>query len=739
MREPTTLNIGIRLVVGLLLLLPAPLVYAEELQTLTPVADSFVDQASPNQNNAFSADLRVFSVASENSRAIARFDLSSIVSTAAVKTSIFKLWLKTLSANRNHGAYRVTGSPQWTETGVTWNSRDGATNWTTPGGDVNPTAADLRPTGPVAGVTVSWTIRSDGTVTNIPQGWLDGSVPNLGLIVKDNAESAIPAQEVEYGSREQVTASRRPQLDVHFLRDVTLGAATPGISEVTWSWTFPTGSTAANYDGVLFAKKLGPGASFVFSPGDGTSYAVGDDLGNGESVAINTTSFATVSAVDENGADSVVLPGTPYTYKAFTHDATTITGAATPAPPHYAFGVSSGTTTLTGGGTQKNWSYKTGAATLAAPGLIVGSTVVTGSNDGKVHSMSSATGERNYRPVAPLGTTGGAIQSRPPVVPAAMSSTGVNLAYVGSDDGKVYAFNVLTGVKLWEAPVALVGGSIQGATAVQLSGFSNAGFTHTVDLVIAGTRNVGAGSTGNNRVVALNGNTGVEVWSFQPSNMDIINSTPSVDYASNAVWVTSRSGGNLQPSLWKLDSNTGVLLDSFFVGDVDSSPTLNADGKVVYVLTTNGTLFAVRTDIPNCSLATNVGTGPGVGFPIPVSAGANADDIFFSTTTVNKVRFTYAAASCSGTFTTPAVGWTNPSLAAPSTPVVLPPPLAPLSSLFAGSSDGRLYKIDPSTGAILDSRVVNLSATVGDPSFDVLTQKLLVGDTSARIYSFDWF
>ncbi|MFQ5776804.1 MAG: DNRLRE domain-containing protein [Terriglobia bacterium] len=744
MKEQTSSsNLFLRLVLGVLLLFSGPAVRADEVQNLTAVADAPITQDSPNLNDGL-ADDEVTSEDARNVRSLLRFDLSSIVATAAVKTSLLRLFLRAEpNTSRTHGVHRVTGSPQWTETSVTWNSRDGATNWTAPGGDFFATPADTQLTGTAPNVTITWTVRTDGAVTNIPQEWLDGTVLNRGLIVRDQSEDSAARECARYSSRER-GAPEEPILEVHFLRDVESLSPTPGISKVTWTWSFPTGSVPTNYDGVLFAKKLGPAASFVFAPADGTTHTVGDDLGNGESVPINTTGFGTVSAVDENGAHSVVLPGTAYTYKAFTHDANIITGAATPVPPHYAFGLSGDATTLTGGGLNKNWSYLTGGTTLAPPGLDPGNTVVTGSNDFRVHSMSTATGERRYQPIAPLGTTGGAIQSRPPVIPSAFSSTGVDATYVGAGDGRVYAFNVLTGAMLWQSVVLSsgVGSGIQGGAAVQADAFSNASFTPSCapcDLVIVGTRNTGLGSSTNNSVVALNGNTGAVVWTFTPGNLDIINSTPLVDFTNNVVWVSSRAGsGGTQPSLWKLNSVTGALIESFNLGDIDGSPTLNADGQQVYVVVNSGSLVAARTSIPACTFTTNPGTGAGVGFPLPISAGANADDIFFSTaTTVNKVNFAYGAATCTGTFTTPATGWTNPAIATPSAPIFTPLPLTLF--LYVGSSDGRLHKIDPTTGADLATRDVNLSATVGSPSFDVVLSRLYVGDTSGRIYAFDLF
>ena len=139
---------------------------------------------------------------------------------------------------------------------------------------------------------------------------------------------------------------------------------------------------------------------------------------------------------------------------------------------------------------------------------------------------------------------------------------------------------------------------------------------------------------------ALNARTGAVVWTFAPGDLDIINSTPLIDFTNNEVWVTSRAGtGGTQPSFRKLDSNTGAELESFCLGDIDGSSTLNADGKQGYAVTNAGDLVAARTDIPSCTFTTSPVTGAGVGFPIPIAAGANADDIYFSTaTTLNKVN-----------------------------------------------------------------------------------------------------
>jgi outer membrane protein assembly factor BamB len=572
------------------------------------------------------------------------------------------------------------------------------------------------------------------------------------------------ADEARYGAREDGTASNRPRLDVSFLRNVSLSSVTAGISEVTFVWAYPTGTDRSNYNGVTILRTQGATAP-AFVPADGTSYTVGQTVAAGEFVAAQTSEpsnsggFTITTVTDENGPDNVVLPSTQYSFKIFNRDAVNFSSLVTPptAPPRYSSGVSSTITTGAPGGVNKLWSYRTGAATLAPPGIDPGNSVIVGSNDNIVHSMSVTDGGRRYQPGGAVGTTGGAIQSRPPVIPAA-DTTGVDcdtvtggvqpcdVTFVGAADGKVYAFNASTGAKLWESAVlTLGGGTIQGAPSVQLKLYSNGAFTPTVDLVFVGTRNAGGASATDNRVYALNANDGSIVWTFNAgggSNVDLISSTGAVDYSANAVWFTSRSNGGTQNSLWKLNTNDGSLLDSHLLGDIDGSPTINTDGKVVYAVTNSGSLVLVRTDIASCTASLGAGSGSGVGFPIPISTGSGAENVYFSTaTTLNKFAVTYnpSAVACGSETITNLNGstWTNPALSSPSTPIVN---LANVSfPFYVGDSSGRLNKIDAATGAILASRDVNLLATIGDPSIDLVLGRLIVGDTTGRVYAFDVF
>ena len=1074
-------GIVLRWILVLLLVCPATPLRSDEQQAITSTRDASISQAALAVNNGAATTMSTHTAQTANQRALVRFDLSTtgLNSNTALKTSTLNLVPTTpLFTSRNQEVHRITGTTDWTEAGVTWSTRNGALAWATPGGDFDVTAADTQPSGTAAGTAVSFNILSDSTSANIPQGWINGTIPNYGLAVKDQLEDgatwsftrtitvtvganapfngyngysaqitgfntaalilagkmrsdcndltiarfatntwtqldrqvincntasttiwfkmqadvaangsdasysmfygnanatappanlnnvylaydnfdsdtvgqppagwtvqgggpwnvvadvganrvlresnaaannrnlihvnaptnerdvfvqvdvrmttlagaestgcplgrvggtttvnmtayrsclqfvtvgANPDQRVSqlaywnagaftslqqplyawnnatfytvggaffgspatlrtfangvlqapsivgdanvaaagsvglfvydgdpvnydfdnflarrytepepvtavaaesanalspfYGTKENIAANQ-PTLNLRYLRDVTMTPPALGISEITLNWTFPSGSTNANYDGVLFAKQAGSVAP-NFAPADGTTYLTGAQPVAGQFIAANTSPFSTVTVLDENGDNSIVLPGTQYTYKAYTHDATAIPGAASSAAPHYSFGNTSTqtNTTVTGGGANKNWSYKTSATTLAAPALDPGNIVVTGGNDNAVHAMSVNNGQRSYQPGGTSGITGGAIQGRPSLIAASDTSNPTcknvcAVAYVAAGDGIVYAFRADTGAILWQTAVLTTGAGsgFQAAAAVQVKAYGNAGYTNAFDLVIVATRN--SGSTTNNKVFGLNGNTGATVWTFSPGNMDIVNATPYIDYVNNFVWVASRAnGGGAQPSLWKIStvsSGAAVAAATFNLNDVDQAPTQNFDGRVIYVTTNGGRLYAVRTDLNNCARNSGaLGVVP-VGFPVPIETAALNDDVFFSTTTgVSKVHLSYSLTLCTAAttvFTTSPGGWVNPAITNPSSLIFTSPPQAEF--MYVGSSDGHLYKINPTTGANTANRLIRAGATIGDPSFDTVLQKFYVGDTTGRIYSFDLF
>jgi hypothetical protein len=163
--------------------------------------------------------------------------------------------------------------------------------------------------------------------------------------------------------------------------------------------------------------------------------------------------------------------------------------------------------------------------------------------------------------------------------------------------------------------------------------------------------------------------------------------------------------------------------------DIDGSPTLNDAGSFLYALTNGADLVAVQVSTSS-TFSTNVGSGSGVGFPISQQGTVTGtEDLYFSSTVgggkVHKRTFDLTA----HTF---AVGW-DTTLASASTPISLP------LAVYVGGSDGKLHKLSASTGVDGTQRTVNAGATVGDPSFDTVSLKFYLGDTSGRIYSFDQF
>ncbi len=300
--------------------------------------------------------------------------------------------------------------------------------------------------------------------------------------------------------------------------------------------------------------------------------------------------------------------------------------------------------------------------------------------------MSASTGTLGT--FVPYTAATGAIQARPPIIPSGYSSTGVNVAYVSSQDGYIYAVNTATGASVWPGSgttactnsatrngnsSCVPGASkLQAGAAVWLRSIDRAvtvcGInlnTTNMDIVLVGTRDTS--TTSANVIYALNGSTsavtstgggncqpnnttvqpGDWLWKLTGGgtnpNLDKILSTPFVDYTNNVVWVTSNSAvGTSQPSLWKLNITNGTLFNGsttcntggsvWCLGDTDYSPAQSGDGTWMYVgQNTGNTIKLVQgSTIYTYTDASGAGAVRG---PYPMATGS-----FGATTTINYVN-----------------------------------------------------------------------------------------------------
>jgi hypothetical protein len=185
------LAITLRCFLAVLLVCPATPLLSDEQTAVTSTRDATINQAAPTTNNGSATTVSTHTAQNANQRSLVRFDLTTtgLNSNAAVKTSTLNLVPTVpLFTSRSQEAHRITGTTDWTELGVTWNTRDGVVPWAAPGGDFDPMATDAQPSGTASGTAVSFNVLSDSTSANIPQGWVNGTIPNFGMLVKDQLE-----------------------------------------------------------------------------------------------------------------------------------------------------------------------------------------------------------------------------------------------------------------------------------------------------------------------------------------------------------------------------------------------------------------------------------------------------------------------------------------------------------------------------------------------------------------------
>ena len=727
--------------VVLVLFLPAPVLAREQVTIQKSgtnpqirAADATLDQANQTTNSGAAPTLTVRSLnTGRNQRAVVEFDLS-LLPNVAIKQAQLVLHVTTPPAStRTYGAYRIASF--FNEPDVTWKTRVATTPWGALGGD---TAGAATNTGTVTNASTTLQIN----ITAQLQSWYNAT-PNYGTLIRDQTESDAIGVSTVFGSKEAVNPANVPQLNVTFVQNVTNLTAVPGNGTVNVSWAYPTPIGTVNagepYVGVLILRRANFPVDKASVPTDTVDPAMCAVIGTGTVVfdnSSNATSF-TDDATDTCGAPA---NGTTWFYKVFLRDklnyyatqpivnGSTFTEEISARPSAAAAGLQNSA-----------WIAATFSTNLAAPSLIPASIVMVQSQTNLVFGIDANTGLRKYPPVA----LGGPVISRSPLIDSSTSSLNTNVIYIADTDGLVYAVATDTGQILWVVnPNGATTNGFQGSSSVQLKSLSGVSYTLAVDLVVLGTRN-GATTTGN-QILGLDGNTGSTLWAVTGNSggvqpIDIINSAPTIDYVNHAVWATSRAGClTTQPSLWKLDPNTGTVLNMQNLEDVDTDPTLTFSSDVLFVANNGNThpaatcvagnsiLYAINP-VTGATLASfNTGDGSLVSYPVVLGSSSPYTILFSGATQVHAVSFDKGT----NTFTPL---WAT-TVTVPSAPISF----TGLGLVFVGSNDGKIHELNLGTGADVKDEVANTGQPgfVGDPSLDVQLSRIYVSTTDQRAYGF---
>jgi hypothetical protein len=732
-------------------------------------ADSWIDGTAGNQgtNHGASATLQVQSLTGQAQRTLVLFDLS-IVPNAGIKTAT--LTLNVVSPpllTETYSANLVTSF--WNEPDVTWSSRVATTPWGAAGGDFDGTVASNANVG-LLSTTVSW------TVTKALQTWYNGT-PNYGFLIKDNTETNLVAQTTQFSSKEDATPANRPTLTVRFLQNVVNLTATPGNNAVTLNWAYPTpipaaqgGSILENYAGVVILRRTTAPVDKASFPADGVAPpALCSTVGTGEVVFVGTlasTSFTDNSTNNTCAGAGKGAPanGTMYFYKVFTYDTAnnySSNPAGLPAPRDggSVFTAEAGAMPNPAGSTEALlWLTATHSAVQAPAGIEPGSQIDIGTDTNLLFAVDSTTGQHLYPPVS----LGGVIAGRPPILDATIASIGKQVAYVAARDNYVYAIDTTTGAILWLIdPNGSTTNLFQCGAAVLLKSVSGASYTLANDLVVVGTRN--GGTTSGNSIIGLDGNVGTVQWTYTgalgaTTALDIISSTPTIDYVNNSIWVTSHAnGGAGQPNLWRINPlNGAVIFSGNFNGiNIDSSPTLTPNADVLFVGTNgvtappasviDGELFAINPKASSVAPVVSPAVqgavvafyddgndGSVVGFPFVTNAVPPYPVIYTTNTKVHAVSFNPTTNAFTKLWTTTIFAAPFPTCNVGVCSLSAPVVATSLNMVYAGGSDGFLYELNLSTGAVVKKAVVdtNYPAVVGDPALDVTNQRVYVSTTT---------
>jgi hypothetical protein len=206
------------------------------------VADTYIDQYSPNASHGQDWELRVYYTGRQ--KVLLRFDLSGYIPSSAVvsaaRLELYPYFRGIPAVDTSIGVYELLRP--WTEDGATWNDASPGDTWQLAGCD----GADDRSLEYVAVVkfqyTAQWQGWEDERLTQLVQRWVSAPATNLGV-----ALAAVPGSPRQWWTLHSSQTGRdpaqRPRLSVTFHLPPPTPTLTPTASPTAAS--LPTATKTA--------------------------------------------------------------------------------------------------------------------------------------------------------------------------------------------------------------------------------------------------------------------------------------------------------------------------------------------------------------------------------------------------------------------------------------------------------------------------------------------------------------
>jgi hypothetical protein len=178
--------------------------------------DTFIDSKFPTSNFGTSGDFRAGednTDASEVTRILIKFDLSSIPANAVVSSAILSVWQSSERATNARTFHVYRQKRAWVESQATWNIYSTGNNWSTAGG-FHADDCEQTDIGSLAFSATEGTGEKQFTLTvSAVQEMISGAFTNNGFMIKADTES----NDMQiFRSSTDGTSSVRPKLVIEY-------------------------------------------------------------------------------------------------------------------------------------------------------------------------------------------------------------------------------------------------------------------------------------------------------------------------------------------------------------------------------------------------------------------------------------------------------------------------------------------------------------------------------------------